>query len=392
MSSGKNAERWVIVGAGLVGCTLAERIATQLDERVLIVEARHHVGGNVFDEFDEHGILVHRYGAHAFHTNDGRVWKYLSQFTAWRSYEHRVLAQVDEQLVPVPFNFNSLDALFPADRAASLRSLLLARYGLGHEIPILRLREAGEQEIRKFADFVYDRMFYSYTVKQWGLTPEELGPAVLGRVPVRLSRDNRHFRDSYQGIPASGYTHMVQRMLAHKNIEVALGTSFDSVRRYVPRCRLIYTGPIDSYFEYLHGHLPYRSLRFESVHTGLKQQQVVAQINYPNDQEYTRVIEHKQITGQEAAGTTITREYPHPYYPGENEPYYPIPSSENVAVYAKYAKEAAKLRGTVLFAGRLADYKYYNMDQAVARALCLFEKEIAPECRLRAGVGGASAA
>jgi len=379
---------WVVVGAGLVGCTLAERIATELDQRVLVIEARDHVGGNVFDEFDEHGILVHRYGPHAFHTNDERVWKYLSRFTEWRFYEHRVLAKVDGQLVPVPFNLNSLDTLFRPDRAAHFRRLLLEAYEPGQDIPILRLREAPQPEIRKLADFVYEKIFYGYTVKQWGLTPEQLSPSVVGRVPVRLSRDDRYFRDRYQGVPALGYTALVQRMLSHKNIEVVLGTAFESIRDALGASRLIYTGPIDSYFGYAYGQLPYRSLRFESTYEAEKQHQPVAQINYPNDHEYTRVVEHKQITAQEVTGTTMTREYPQPHQPGKNEPYYPIPRPENLAVYAKYVAETARLiRGTVFFAGRLADYKYYNMDQAVARALCLFRREVVPVAPFASGVG-----
>lgn len=374
---------WVVVGAGLVGSTLAQRIASELDQRVLVIEAREHVGGNVFDEFDEHGILVHRYGPHAFHTNDCRVWTYLSRFTEWRFYEHRVLAAVDGQLVPLPFNLNTLDALFPPYRAARLRGLLLQYYGPEREIPVLSLREAFESEIRRLAEFVYEMVFYGYTVKQWGLTPEQLGPAVMGRVPVRLSRDDRYFRDRYQGVPAQGYTTMVRRMLSHKNIEILLRTSFESIPDLVGRCRVIYTGPIDSYFGYIHGELPYRSLRFEFAHGAEKQRQLVAQVNYPNQHEYTRVVEHKHITGQEAEGTTITREYPQPHVPGKTDPYYPIPRSENLAVYRQYVAEAAKLRGLVFFAGRMADYKYYNMDQAVARAHCLFEREIAP-----AAVGG----
>lgn len=373
---------WVIVGAGLVGSTLAERIAVQLGERVLIIEARCHIAGNTFDEIDEHGILVHRHGPHAFHTNDERVWRYLSQFTEWRRYEHRVLAQVDGRLVPIPFNLNSLDALFPGDRGTKLREALLTTYSHGQEIPILRLREGSEPEIRKLADFIYEKIFYGYTLKQWGLTPEELGPSVMGRVPVRLSRDDRYFRDRYQGIPAQGYTTMVRRMLSHKNIEVAVKTPFDSVCSALAKCKLIYTGPIDSYFGYLHGALPYRSLRFESFYKAQQWALPVSQVNYPNEQNYTRILEHKHITGQQASGTTLTFEYPGPYQPGRNEPYYPIPRPENQTTYAKYAAEASKLRGRLFFAGRLADYKYYNMDQAVARALSLFEREVAPASAL----------
>lgn len=369
---------WAIVGAGLVGCTLAERIATELDQRVLVFEARTHVGGNTFDELDEHGILVHRYGPHAFHTNDETVWSYLSRFTKWRFYEHRVVVQVDGKQVPVPFNLNTLDALFPEDWAARARRLLLECYGPEREIPILQLRQARDSEICKLANFVYDKIFYGYTLKQWGLTPEQLGPTVMGRVPVRISRDDRYFRDRYQGVPAFGYTAMIRRMLSHKNIEVVLGTTFESIRDALRDYRLIYTGPIDSFFAYMYGPLPYRSLRFELAHEKhIKYRQRVAQINYPNNHEYTRIVEHKHITGQDVEGTTLTKEYPQAHQTGKNEPYYPIPCPENQAVYAKYAAEAKKLGGTVLFAGRLADYRYYNMDQAVARALCLFERDVA---------------
>lgn len=371
-------QQWVVVGAGLVGCTIAERLATVLNERVLLVEARHHVGGNTYDELDSHGVMVHRYGPHIFHTNDERVWKYLSRFTKWNTYEHRVMAQVEGRLIPLPFNFNSLSALFPLDQAVHLEQLLMEHYGPGQEIPILRLREAEEPLIRKLADYVYERIFYGYTVKQWGLTPEQLGPAVMGRVPVRLSRDNRYFRDRFQGIPVLGYTHMIQRMLSHRNIEVALSTPFRTILDCASRCRLIFTGTIDSYFNHYFGLLPYRSLRFEFEHHTVEQYQSVPQINFPNQYEYTRTVEHKHMTGQKMLGTTIAREYPLPHEPGKNEPYYPVPSAENRAVYARYAAEAEKLRGSVFFAGRLADYRYYNMDQAVARALTVFEHEIVP--------------
>lgn len=370
--------QWMIVGAGLVGCTLAERIATVLNERVLVVEARHHIGGNTYDELDSHGVLVHRYGPHIFHTNDERVWKYLSHFTEWHSYEHHVLAQVEGRLIPVPFNFNSLGALFPPDHAAHLERLLIEHFGPGQEIPILRLRDAEEPRIRKLADLVYEKVFYGYTLKQWGLTPEQLGPSVMARVPVRLSRENRYFRDRYQGIPTLGYAQMVQHMLSDENIEIALATSFRSVRDFVNRSRLIYTGSIDSYFDYAFGPLPYRSLRFEFQHHALEQYQSVAQVNYPNKYEYTRIVEHKHMTGQNVSGTTIAREYPQAYEPHRNEPYYPVLRPESKAIHARYLAEAAKLHGSVVFAGRLADYRYYNMDQAVARALSVFEHEILP--------------
>jgi UDP-galactopyranose mutase len=367
---------WIIVGAGLVGCTLAEQIATNLNQRVLIVDTRNHVGGNVFDEFDQHGILVHRYGLHAFHTNDARIYSYLSRFTAWRRYEHKVLAEIDRCLVPVPFNLNSLDALFPTKTATLLRTNLLAIYGPGQQIPIFRLCETRDRSLRRLAEFVYEKLFYGYTVKQWGLAPEQLGPAVMGRVPVRISRDDRYFLDRYQGIPVEGYTAMIQNMLALNRIEVALNTSFESIRGTLRNEKVIFTGPIDSYFDYIHGVLPYRTLQFECEHSKEEYLQPVAQINYPNQHAYTRIIEHKHVSQQTISGTTITREYALTHQPGKTEPYYPIPCDDNSALYRTYAEEAARLQGRVFFAGRLADYKYYNMDQAVARALWLFQHEI----------------
>jgi UDP-galactopyranose mutase len=367
---------WLIVGAGFTGAVLAERIASQLDQKVLVVEKRNHIGGNAYDYYNEHGVLVHKYGPHIFHTNSKKVRDYLSQFTEWRPYYHRVLASVEGKLVPVPFNLNSLYALFPPKYAERLEEKLICTYGFGVKVPILKMKEAKDEELRFLADYIYKNIFYGYTIKQWELTPEELDPSVTGRVPVYISRDDRYFQDTYQAMPKQGYTAMFGRILSHKNIKVLLNTDYREIVREIRFNRMIYTGPIDVYFDYMHGSLPYRSLRFEFLTFDREWQQEVGTLNYPNEYDFTRTTELKHLTGQRLPWTTLIVEYPQAYQP-ENinfEPYYPIPREENRLRYSLYEKEAAKLGGSVLFAGRLADYKYYNMDQAVARALKLFEE------------------
>lgn len=368
---------WLIVGAGFTGCVLAERIATQLGQKVLVVERRDHIGGAACDHLDEHGVLVHRHGPHIFHTNNEKVWDYLSRFTDWRPYYHRVLAVVEGKKVPVPFNLNSLYALFPPSCAGRLERKLIAEYGFGARVPILKLRDTKDPELRSLADYVYQNVFLGYTLKQWGLKPEDLDPSVTGRVPVHVGRDNRYFQDAYQGIPQHGYTAMFRRMLAHSNITLLLNTDYLEIAGSVRFNRMIYTGPIDSFFDYLHGPLPYRSARFEFVTLEQEWFQEVATVNYPNEHAFTRVTEYKHLSGQCLPCTTLAYEYPEAHLPGENEPYYPIPREENRERYGLYRREGEKLKGTVLFAGRLADYRYYNMDEAVARALELFEEHIA---------------
>lgn len=384
---------YLIVGAGLTGSVLAERLASQLDRRVLVVDRRAHVAGNAFDRLDEHGVRVHPYGPHLFHTNSDRVWQYLSRFTAWHPYEHRVVAEIEGQRVPVPFNLTSLHALFPASQADRLERLLVARYGAGAKVPIMKLRETAATrvaglsaqdatDLQALADFIYEQVFYGYTLKQWDLTPEELGPAIMGRVPVHVAYDDRYFGDTYQALPSEGYTAMVDAILDHPNIDVETGVDFAEAQDGAQFDRLIYTGPIDTFFDHVHGPLPYRSLRFEfEHHAGVPFLQERAQVNFPNrpgaGPDYTRIVEIKHATGQDVAGTTLVREFPQAHVPGETEPYYPIPMDANRAQYARYAAEAAKL-SSVTFAGRLADYKYYNMDQAVARALRVFETDVVP--------------
>ena len=364
---------WLIVGAGLTGTTFAERIASQRGESVLIIDQRDHIAGNAWDEYNKHGILEHKYGPHIFHTNSKEVWDYLSQFTEWRPYFHKVLASIDGMLVPLPFNLNSIDLLFPGVLSKKLTEKLITRYGFGAKVPILKLREVEDEDLRFLADFVYGKVFESYTQKQWGMRPEELSPSVTARVPILVSRDDRYFQDVYQGMPKQGYGAMVRKMLENKKIHTLLNTRWQDIKGQVKYSRIIFTGPIDEYFEFKHGKLPYRSLRFDVRTISKEIYQRAAVINYPNEYEYTRVTEQKWLTGQEHAKTTILTEYPIEHIAGKNTPYYPIPTVENQKKYKKYENEIVNEK--LIFAGRLADYTYYNMDQAVARALMLIKKQ-----------------
>ncbi|WP_460414178.1 UDP-galactopyranose mutase [Thermus hydrothermalis] len=365
---------YLVVGAGFTGATLAERIASELDKRVLVVERRDHIGGNAYDETDERGVLVHRYGPHIFHTESRRVFEYLSRFTEWRPYFHRVRAVVEGKEIPLPFSLASLRALFSERVADRIEEKLIARFGYGTRVPILRLREEEDPDLRFLADYVYKNVFEGYTLKQWGMRPEELSPSVTARVPVLVSYDTRYFQDTYQAMPKEGYTALFRRMLRHPNIKVLLGADWREVEGAVQYRYLIYTGPIDEFFGYLHGPLPYRSLRFGLEGRPVPWAQEVGTVNYPNEYAYTRVTEFKHLTGQDyLPHTTLCYEYPEAYEPGRNEPYYPVPKEENEERYRLYLEEAKKLKG-VYFAGRLGDYRYYNMDQAVARALKLFER------------------
>ncbi|MEO1377457.1 MAG: UDP-galactopyranose mutase [Cyanobacteria bacterium J06635_10] len=367
---------WLIVGAGYSGCVLAERIATQLGQRVLLVERRDHIGGNAFDYYNEHGILIHKYGPHIFHTKSKKVWDYLSEFTEWRPYFHHVLGVVEGKKVPIPFNLNSLYELFPPHYAQKLEDLLLEHFGFGVKVPILKLRESTSGDLGFLADYIYNNVFLHYTTKQWGLKPEELDRGVTGRVPVYISRDNRYFQDTYQAMPKYGYTEMFRRMLSHPNIKVLLNADYREVVEDIQFNRMVYTGPIDTFFDYMHGELPYRSLRFHHETLDREHYQEVGTVNYPNEYDITRITEQKYLSGQTSPKTTLVMEYPQAYIPDQNDPYYPIPREENRKRYELYVKESQKLNGSVIFAGRLAEYKYYNMDQAALRALGLFEKEV----------------
>ncbi len=368
---------WVVVGAGFTGATFTERIASQLDQKVLVVERRSHVGGNAYDEPNDHGHLVHRYGPHIFHTSSREVWDYLSQFTDWRPYFHHVLGVVDGAMVPVPFNLNSLARVYSPVVAGQIEAALVSRFKYGSRVPVLRLLEDKEPLIKEFASYVYAKVFLGYTLKQWGVKPDELDASVTGRVPVVISRDDRYFADTYQAMPKSGYTAMLTRMLSHRNIRVLLNTDFAEVRDEIRYRRVLFTGPVDELLGFRFGHLPYRSLRFEYGIHEADQVQPVGTINYPNEFEFTRTTEQKHLTGQRVAGSTVVTEYPQPHVQGRNEPFYPVPNEANRDLHERYLAAAASEAPGTLVAGRLGDYRYYNMDQAVARALSLFAKHAA---------------
>jgi UDP-galactopyranose mutase len=356
---------YLIVGAGFAGSVLAERLASQADKRVLIVERRGHIGGNAYDCYDDAGILVHKYGPHIFHTNSLEVFEYLSQFTSWRPYQHRVLASVAGQLLPIPINLDTINRLY----GTSLTSFEVEAFFTSVAEPRDPIVTSEDVVISRVGRELYEKFFKHYTRKQWGLDPSELDAAVTSRVPVRTDRDDRYFTDRYQAMPLHGFTRMFERMLSHPNIKLLLNADYREVRDIVPHRELIYTGPIDEYFEYRFGKLPYRSLEFRFETLDRPTAQPVAVINYPNDYAYTRVTEFKHLTGQEHPKTTLVAEYPR----AEGDPYYPIPRPENAALYKRYQALAATTHG-VHFVGRLATYKYYNMDQVVAQALATFER------------------
>lgn len=365
--------KWLVVGAGLTGATIAERIASVLEEQVTLVERRAHLAGNAHDAVNEYGILVHTYGPHIFHTNSKLVWEYLSRFGSWRPYEHKVLAEIDGRQVPVPINLNSIDLLFSPTDAARLSTQLVARFGLGGRVPILKLLKE-PAELGELGAFVYEKVFSGYTFKQWNLTPDQLAPSVTARVPVIVSRDDRYFDDTYQALPVNGYTELVERMLDHRKIEVNLNTEFnviDAVGRFV-----IFTGPIDEFFDFRFGPLPYRTMRFQHETVDREWMLRVGTVNYPDVRvPFTRVTEMKRLTGQVARSSTLVYEYPGEHIPGRTEPHYPVPMEATRALYDRYRLLAGGSEG-VLFCGRLGEYRYYNMDQAVAAALAVFQKSI----------------
>lgn len=355
---------YLIVGAGFAGSVLAERLAVGLGKKVLLVEKRAHIGGNAYDHYDDDGLLVHRYGPHIFHTNAAEIFRYLSRFTEWRPYEHRVLASVDGQLVPMPINLDTVNKLY----GTSMNSL---------ELPKFFAAAAEKRSIRTSEDVVisavgkdlYEKFFRGYTRKMWGMDPSELDASVTARVPTRCTRDDRYFTDTYQAMPKHGYTRMFERMLAHPNIKVLLNADYREVQRSIPFTSMIYTGPVDEFFECRLGKLPYRSIEFHHETKNVARFQAVGTVNYPNEHPYTRITEFKHLTGQEHPRTSIVYEFPK----AEGDPYYPVPRPENAALYAQY-KELAAALPNVHFVGRLATYKYYNMDQVVAQALTLFSK------------------
>lgn len=362
---------YLIVGAGFSGAVLAERIATQLNKSVLIVDRRNHIGGNAFDYYNEAGILIHKYGPHWFHTNNKGVFDYLSKFTEWRYHYHIVKTYVDGKLLPIPINMDTLNALYGLHLQGPQE---VQAYFDQVKVPIPVPKNSEEVVISQVGIDLYNKFFKGYTLKQWEIHPKDLAASVTARIPTRTNRDERYFTDTYQCMPKNGYTALFQNMLNHPKISVMLNTDYKDVISFIPYQKMIYTGPIDSFFDYRFGKLPYRSLRFEHETINQSMYQPVQQVNYPNDYDFTRIVEWKHATGQQSAVTTITREYSL-LANDTSEKYYPIPREENHQLYQQYKQEADKL-DNVIFCGRLADYKYYNMDQVIARALMIFDKDI----------------
>jgi UDP-galactopyranose mutase len=356
---------YVIVGAGFAGSTLAERLANDGGKRVLLLDKRPHIGGNAYDYYDEHGILVHKYGPHIFHTNSAEVFGYLSAFTKWRRYEHRVLASVDGRLVPMPINLDTINELY----GLSLTSQDVDEFLASVAEPIERCRTSEDVVVSKVGRDLYEKFFRNYTRKQWGLDPSELDASVTSRVPTRTNRDPRYFTDRFQAMPLHGYTRMFENMLDHPNVKIMLNTDYREVRDLFPGAEVIYTGPVDEYFGFRYGKLPYRSLRFEFETADQEVVQPAPVINFPNEHAYTRSTEFKYLTGQEHRKSTLVREFP----TDQGDPYYPVPRPENGALYKRYKALADAARG-VHFVGRLATYKYYNMDQVTAQALQTYGK------------------
>jgi UDP-galactopyranose mutase len=356
---------YLIVGAGFAGSVLAERLARDADRQVLLCDVRPHIGGNAYDHYNDDGILVHKYGPHIFHTNSAEVFDYLSQFTAWRPYQHRVRAAVDGQLVPIPINLDTINALY----GLKLTTLEVGDFLASLAEPRAPIRTAEDVVLNAVGRELYEKFFRGYTRKQWGRDPSELDASVTARVPTRTNRDDRYFTDTYQAMPLHGYTRMFERMLDHPNIKILLNTDYREIVGLIPYREMIYTGPIDAFFDYRYGKLPYRSLRFQHETHATEVYQSAPVINYPNDYAYTRVTEFKYLTGQEHAKTSIVYEYPE----AEGDPYYPVPCPENAALYKRY-KALADATAGVTFVGRLATYKYYNMDQVVAQALAVYRK------------------
>ena len=376
---------YIIVGAGLAGCVMAERIANVLNKKVLIIEKRNHIGGNCYDYYDENGFLVHKYGPHIFHTNMENVWQYLSQFTEWHNYQHHVLGFIDGKEVPIPFNLSSLHELLPKKLSEKLEEKLINNFGFNTKIPILELKKSHDKDIKFLAEFIYGKVFLNYTKKQWGVKPEELNSSVTKRVPIHISRDNRYFQDKYQGLPRDGYQEMFKEMLNSSNIKVMLNSDFNEVIKLSKNQifflekrfegKLIFTGQIDELFNYEFGELQYRSLEFKSEIIDEEYFQKVGTVNYPNNYDFTRITEFKHLTGQRHKKTSIIREYSKSYKKEKDIPYYPIPKKECENLYSKYLENTKKIN-TLILVGRLAEYKYYNMDIVINKSLEKFDETL----------------
>jgi UDP-galactopyranose mutase len=356
---------YLVVGAGFAGCVLAERLARGSGKNILICDKRAHVGGNAHDHYNEDGILVHKYGPHIFHTNSHEVFEYLSRFTEWRPYEHRVQASVDGMTLPIPINLDTLNRLYGMNLTSAQAEQFLASVAEPKE----NILTSEDVVVSKIGRQLYEKFFRGYTRKQWGMDPSELDSCVIARVPVRTNRDDRYFTDTYQVMPQHGFTRMFERMLDHPNIKILLNADYRELTADIAFREMIYTGPVDEFFDYRFGKLPYRSLTFKHETKECEVYQPAPVVNYPNGQAYTRITEFKYLTGQRHPKTSIVFEFPG----AEGDPYYPVPTKKNAELYAKY-KELADATPGVHFVGRLATYKYYNMDQVTAQALTTYAK------------------
>ncbi|MBD5401704.1 UDP-galactopyranose mutase [bacterium] len=361
----------LVVGAGFSGATIAYLIASKLNEKVLVIDKKDHIAGNCYDYHDKNNIMIHKYGSHIFHTSNEKVWEFLKQFTDFNQYMHKVIAVIDGIETTIPFNINTLYDVFPNSLAQRLETKLLKQFEFNKKVPILEFKKQDDEDLKFLADYVYEKVFLHYTTKQWGVSPTDVDGAVTARVPVYISKDNRYFQDKYQGIPLNGYTQVIKNMLNHPNIEVKLNTDYkDLTENYE---RVFYTGAIDEYYNFEFGELPYRSVnfKFEEYDREFYQQNTV--VNYPCNYDFTRIHEYKHYLNDKSDKTVIAKEYSEFFEVGKNERYYPIPKDENIELYNKYLNKA-KEEKNIYFLGRLGDYKYYDMDKAIARAIELFEE------------------
>ncbi len=360
----------LIVGCGFSGATIAYKLATELNQQVIIIDSKDHIAGNCYDYYDKNNICIHKYGSHIFHTNSKIVWDFVNQFVPFNTYMHKVIALIDGVETTIPFNFNTIYDVFPQTMAKNLEEKLLKTFQYNVKVPILEFQKQNDEDLKFLADYVYEKVFLHYTTKQWGLSPDCIDGSVTARVPVYLSCDNRYFQDKYQGIPLGGYAKLIEKMLTHPNIEIRLNTEFQKVNETFDR--LFWTGSIDEYFDYKYGQLPYRSVNFSLEEHDVEFYQNGAVVNYPCNYDFTRIHEYKHYLKDKSNKTIIAKEYSEAFVLGVNDRYYPISRDESKELYDRYFDEAKKLEN-VYFLGRLGDYKYYDMDEAVYNSLSLFE-------------------
>ena len=366
----------IVVGCGFSGAVITNLIADKLNQKVIIIDKKNHIAGNSYDYRDKNNIMIHKYGSHIFHTNNEKVWSFLKRFSDFNNYIHKVDVVIDGKKVQIPFNFNTLYQLFSETTAKKIKEKLLEKYNYGAKIPILEFQKQNDEDLKFLAKYVYEKIFLNYTIKQWELKPNEIDKTITSRVPLCLDNNNRYFQDKYQGIPINGYTNLIEKIINHPNIKVVLNSDYKNFKKQnselIKNSRIFYTGSIDEFFDYEYGMLPYRSLKFEFEEHNKEFYQSCACINYPNDFSFTRIHEFKYYLGDKSNKTMIAKEYPQKFKFEENERYYPIINEENIKLYNKYLKKAENFKN-IYFLGRLGDYKYYNMDLAVLRAIVLFE-------------------